>query len=197
MATGTASRCVSCEAEINEIENENNDLRKKVKETRDKYIMLLAENLKKDHVLNELRRKIDTTNISNTKTVNFDKFEPLIGKDGAEILNAIGIEKKYDSSFVLAFIRIVYKNEIEILKKTTATGRDGTEKMSTDKKKTIIILFKERLKNFEDGKIRFEKLNLHLKNAFANSRREAKEKEKEEDKKKENEETNKPVETNE
>lgn len=61
MATETV-HCVSCEAEINQIEQENNDLREIVKETRDNYITLMAENLKKDHVLRELRKKIDAIN---------------------------------------------------------------------------------------------------------------------------------------
>lgn len=83
---------------------------------------------------------------------------------------------------------MIYANEIDILKNTTATGRDGTSKMSDEKKDAVQTLFKKRLMNSKNEQIRLKKLNRHVKNAFSNSRREpkkAKGGEKQEDKEKE------------
>lgn len=166
--------CAACEGEINEINRENDELKRKVKESRDKYILLLTENLKRDHVLNEINKKMGKTQIANMELKNFEKYENLIGNDGVEKLNSIGDEEKNDSTFILTIIRIIYANEIDILMNTTTTGRDGTSKMSEEKKNVVKILFKERLKNSKDEKTRFEKLNRRLKNAFSNVRRKPK-----------------------
>lgn len=139
----------ACEGEI---EQENNDLKKKVKESRDKYISLLTENLKRDHVLSEIEKKLGAIKINNIETADFVKYEMLIGNDGVEKLNSIGAEEKNDSSFILTVIRMIYANEIHILTKTTATGRNGTLKMSEEKKNVAKVLFKKRLKNSEDKK---------------------------------------------
>lgn len=47
----------NCDGELKAIDNELENLREKAKNVRNRYITLLAENLKRDHTLNELKKK--------------------------------------------------------------------------------------------------------------------------------------------
>lgn len=159
------SSCGCCEKELNSMEIINEELRRKVKETRDRYITLLSENIKKDYTLGELNKKFA---IEGEPKEKFATFEPVLGEGGIEKIRLISNEKSKDSTFILTIIRLLFNEET--LNNLTVSGRKETEKLPIEKMNVITMMFRERLQNSEDFEQRFRKLKIHTKNAIFNSR---------------------------
>lgn len=155
----------NCQNDLKSVELINEELRKKVKETRDRYINLLAENLKKDYTLTEMKKKIQ---FEDGSSKIFSTFEPILGQHGVEQIRLISSDKSKDSSFILNIIRLLFP--LQSLNKLSVSGRKDTEKLSIEKVEIIRLLFEERLQKDVDFDKRFAKLNVHIKNGILNSR---------------------------
>lgn len=161
------AHCENCDEELRLIDNQINELKLRAKDTRDRYITLLAENLKRDYTLSELKKKL---HLEISSTIHkYKTFEPILGKDNVNSLRMINLNKSKDSTFVLTMIRILYDGLDELLKTTSLTGRKGKQKIPPDKVDLIRLIFKERLIDLENSHERFNKVNIHIKNAFLNA----------------------------
>lgn len=107
-------------------------------------------------------------NVSSIQTTapldhNFEEFS----SEQSAKLRSIGLTTREDSTFVLAVVRALYEERLEVLDKRTVTGRNKQkEKMTPAKLFTIRKTFRQRLSKVADDKEkRAKRLTELIKNA--------------------------------
>lgn len=152
---------------------------KDIKEKRDQLktaINICADIIKKkESKINFLRSSLVKT--STRSELVYTKFKDSFTEDELAILRSIDDKSSSDSSFVLACVRSLYKNDLNRLKNISVTGRSRFNqqkvKMSPQKMKTITSIFEERLSTMNlksNEKIQREKrMNTHIKRAILNT----------------------------
>lgn len=112
----------------------------------------------------------------NATTVMYSTFSKQFGSKDLSKMRSIGVSESEDSTFVLAGIRSLYKNEMNKVATITVNGRsrrnEAKQKMTPEKLKSIQDIFNERLDSCEissaDRVRRGKKVNVYIKGAFAN-----------------------------
>lgn len=158
--------CENCIDELKSLDLEIDKLKSKSKSARDQYITLLAENLKKDHTINELNHQIGVKNVP----LKFQTFEPVLGSESVIKLEGIASDKSKDSTFILTGLRSLYAGDSSFTN-LSLSGRNEKEKIPPDKLEIIGMLFKTRLLGLEDSNERFQMLNKYIKNAIFNGKK--------------------------
>lgn len=162
----TMSACEFCVEELKSIDFELENLKLKAKTARDQYITLLADNLKRDHTINELNKQLEMENVG----VNFSTFEPILGAEGVNQLENISANESKDSTFILTLLRLLFIGESGLFANMSVAGQKGKQKMPPDKYEVIVLLFKARLQGLENSEKRSKKFNVHIKNCIANEK---------------------------
>lgn len=130
--------CRSCVEEL-DLKNDNlKYLLTKEKLLKKKYHQLLVENLQKDIIIRDLKKKIASR--------KYDCFSGEISTDCVNDLEKIGDSKGEDATFVKTIINDFYTQE-ELKKKTVSYRTKNPEKtaISPEKKKSLEKLFAVRL----------------------------------------------------
>lgn len=164
------SACEFCAEELKSTDLELEKLKLNAKTARDQYILLLAENLKRDHTINELNKQLEVNNVA----VKFSTFEPILGAEGVNQLENISTNQSKDSTFILTSLRLLFIGESSLITNMSVTGRNNKEKMPPEKLEIIRLLFKARLQDLDESEKRFEKLNIHIKSGISNERNRSK-----------------------
>lgn len=139
--------------------------------------MLLKEtarvNLEKDIKINFLESKMKER--LNQEKLQFQNFENTSNEDDLKKLRCIKLEPRFDSTFILNLLKMLYKSNLSKLKNKTVAGKaymnKKAEQVSPEKKHLMEAMFLERILKAENDKhsVRLKKFNVHLKNAIRNT----------------------------
>lgn len=119
--------------------------------TKHEYQAALIENLKKDLILHKL--------LNQEKENNFDEFSDRFPANTLDELRSLSMAEKCDSSFILAAMRGLYKQNLAALKNKTYSGVSKTnskESISPEKMKCLNDIFQKRLE-LEDAGVNDER----------------------------------------
>lgn len=129
-------------------------------ETEKKYTALKLEysnkiliNARKDDKIDNLGKQVDFIKQHHKQKQLYLEYCEIFSADEINSLQNVGDDKRNDSAFVNKIIQFLYKNDTEKLLKTSLTGaskQTNVQKlqMSPEKKTSIYILVKQRLKSF-------------------------------------------------
>lgn len=168
--------CVSKKAELTEkfenLKEKRSDIAKAIQ-----MVSNMIE--KKENKIKILKSKLEESGCLCLPTdINkvFKRFEDSFPESGLAQLRSVDGNWKYDSTFILIALRLLYKNDLTRLKIISITGRsrNKTEKiaMSPQKVQTLNDIFKERLDALNLGEDettkRSKRLNYHINSAIHN-----------------------------
>lgn len=162
-----------CQTEIEIIKRQLADCDKQIFIEKENYREALITNLRLDVEIERLE------SIREQKLNNFryGEFEGQVSKETISSLNGFKNTVEDDSKFVMATLRDLYSENIELLKNKTATGKktktcDKTA-VSPEKIQIIHNLFEKRLKyasgNDSVDSSRMKQLNKYIKSAIQNT----------------------------
>lgn len=149
-----------CHSEILQIEQRIRDCKQKIEKSKQKYHETLVLNLKKDLIIEQLKKQL--------QSVQYDEFRGIISDTAVEQLRKINDSQKKDSLFILTALKDLYRNDLTRLKHITYSGRTK-EPMTPEKKKNLKDLFTERLKNSIDATDRLDNFGKYVKTAIENT----------------------------
>lgn len=134
-----------CEEKINLLREELNEVNKKGKELKERYINLLVENLKKDVIIRDLKEK--------AKLNKYSDFEGDVSLPALSKLISIEDDQKFDSGFIYIALMDLHKGDSSLLKTKTLSGRSKSgdkEAISPEIKTILQKLFDARLASTSD-----------------------------------------------
>lgn len=149
--------CVSCEAEIKDMEHRTELVEKEHNELRKKYYNALVENFKKDREIESLEDQLKP---------KYTSFEDILPEDTMQVIRSLKNTGAKDSKFILTALRGLYVGRLNDLKNINLSGRSkiNNKKPMTPEKKTILKkLLKERTNNTDE---RVNQLNRYIKAAI-------------------------------
>lgn len=130
----------NCIAEIEQLTSEIRNCEKAYKETIVKYQLLLAENLKKDVLIENLHQKLIDE--------RFNEFADHFDERKLENFRKIAYSKREDPSFVLAAVQSLYADNLAVLKFKSVSGKsknDSKTAVTPLKRKILTELFEKRM----------------------------------------------------
>lgn len=154
--------CTSCASEIKNADDEIALIEAECKELRRKYHDMLVENIKKDVEIEDLEVKV-------REQSSYAEFTNHFSDESMKTLRSFEIAEANDSKFVLAAVRGLYVDRLEVLKERNLSGRSKTQKkypVTPEKKKILQDLFTERIKNATRLAERGQNLNALIKSAI-------------------------------
>lgn len=169
------------------MKDENEELKKKLKECLEECEQLKKENSKYSSDIKSLNKLYSTTcrsfvgkdlkiKLLEKKFVPqgqvFDCHKDRLGEATIKILRRLNDNRRTDSTFILKCMGKIYESDFEQLKKTTACGRAASGKLSPEKRSFIEDIFIERLSNAQldeaETNQRFSHLNELINTAINN-----------------------------
>lgn len=139
-----------CEGEIELLNHNLKYLSTKEKLLKKKYQQLLIENLQKDIIIRDLKKKIESK--------KYNGFIGEISTDCVDSLNRIGDSVGEDSTFVRTIMNDLYDQK-ELKKKTVDRPSKDKTPISPERKKLLVKLFEVRLKSVKEEKERTTREN--------------------------------------
>lgn len=130
----------TCKTTIETLKADNAAIEKKLSEMKTKYGQMLIDNLKKDVTLEELNKKQKDQNSGSSLMF----FQKMIWIQSVPV----GDGKQEDALFVRTAIRILYSNDLNILKNryVTAKSKNGDKvQVTPEKRKIIDKIFMQRM----------------------------------------------------
>lgn len=119
--------------------------------------------MKKDVEIEEMKKK--------NRPKMYHEFVNEFSAESIEKFRSIGLAQEEDSAFVLALVRSLYENNLNVLSKKTVSGRSKNktkEPISPAKKSIITNIFNKRLGTNSNSGERKKKLNTLIKTAIGN-----------------------------
>lgn len=153
---------IACSNEIAALETQIDVVEAENKEMRVKYYDMLVDNLKKDLEIESLEEKCRSNK-------RYSNFEEHLSTESMDTLRSYDITKKNDSKFVLAAVRGLYANRLEVLKNKTVSGRSKSqpkEKITPTKMTILRELFKTRIGDDMESSGREKSLSKMVKSAI-------------------------------
>lgn len=137
---------------------------KQNRQIKDEYRTALIANLQLDVQIDNLEDQLEE--------VRYVDFEECIAKETLEALRDFKDTKEYDCKFVTAALRYIYRDNIEVLQKKTATNWSKNEAktpISPEKRHLVEQLFAQRMQYASEHEVTAERkkfLNKHIKSAI-------------------------------
>lgn len=133
---------------------------KEARELKESYQNLLVENLQKDLIIKKLKEKIQSKKYSN--------FEGIFTVECIEHLNLLDNSQPNDSTFIHVALLNLYRNDPNILKQKTISGRGDKAAITPKKIEILERLFSERLSHVsEPTETRKYNINKLIRNAIS------------------------------
>lgn len=154
--------CTSCASEIKKEDDEIALIEAECKELRRKYHDMLVENIKKDVEIDELEVKI-------REKSSYAEFTNKFSDESMKTLRSFETAEANDSKYVLAAVRGLYEDRLEVLKERNLSGRSKNRKkypVTPVKLKILQDIFTERIKNTTGFAERRQNLNALIKSAI-------------------------------
>lgn len=150
-----------CHIKIEELKKKIDLCEKRILEAKDEYHKSLVANLKKDIILEDLKKKL------NQLEQSYMGFKGTFSEGALSVLASFDTEIKKDTKFILTAVKDLYRNDLHRLKNKTYSGRNK-EKMTPKKMESLKSIFNERIKNQEDSDIRMKNFGKYVKIAIEN-----------------------------
>lgn len=129
-----------CQNEIILLEESLENVKCEATKLKQQYYELLIENLQKDVIIKNLKRKIEQH--------KYGSFRHILSEKCLDELKSIGNSSKEDSAFISCALKDLYREKMDSLKHKTLSGRvtkNVTSQISPQKMSTLKRLFDERL----------------------------------------------------
>lgn len=153
-----------CTNEIDSLKKELNDLTQEVKQLKQEYQQLLVENLQKDLIIIQTKSKLEEN--------KYSSFLDHISESCVDELNLVGNSQRDDSNFVSLALNGLYKNNTDIIKQKSLSGRKAATIISPEKKVILEQLFTERMNSLScSDQSRINNLPKLIRNAIDNAKR--------------------------
>lgn len=155
-----------CSQEIEKLRDELKIWTHKCDNSKLDYGKKLIENLKKDILISELKKTFSASSKAN----KFESFEQHLSESVLRQLKTFGDTSKEDSSFISCAVKDLYRDNVELIKKLSLSGRiEGKTQISQENKAILEKLFAERLSyipSSEVDEVRRQNLNKLIRNVI-------------------------------
>lgn len=131
-----------CDDNIETLKKKLKSKQEEARELKESYQNLLVENLQKDLIIKKLKKQIQSKKYSN--------FEGVLTVECIDHLNLLDNSQPNDSTFIRIALLNLYRNDPEILKKKTISGRGGKSAITPEKIEILNRLFGERLSHISE-----------------------------------------------
>lgn len=155
-------KCNFCASEIEAVEKEIASIEKECKLLRQKYHDKLVENLKKDVEIEQMELQIQDKS-------DYADFTEHFSDDSMKNIRSLGLTEASDSKFVLAVVRGLYENRLEVLQNKNLSGRSklaNKEPMTPEKMGIIKDIFSKRTNGSNESDKRRQNLRKMVKSAI-------------------------------
>lgn len=153
-----------CDDNIETLKNKLKNKREEARELKESYQNLLVENLQKDVIIKKLKEQIESKKYSN--------FKGVLTVECIDHLNLLDNSQSNDSTFIHIALLNLYRDDPDILKKKTISGRGDKSAITPKKKEILERLFDERLSHIsEPTETREYNINKLIRNAISTESR--------------------------
>lgn len=164
-------KVMELERQVVDLTNKNREILNDCKRLKKMFDEATKINLQKDMKINKMISK-GGENSKKGERLMFYKYKSDFTDSELTVLRSIRFLNKDDSTFIATCLRILYKEDLKVLKHRTAEMPfDGKTPITPKKKDLIKNIYQERLAYVspDEYSFRYNKFNIHLKNAIHNT----------------------------